>query len=154
MPSTRTQDYFGWCLAQHALLAARDTAQLDYDHLAEALYSAAMNDLDELITRLQVLLAHLLKLHLGREHTPHDFTRAGRGWWLTVREQRLRVQGKLARSGTLRTALAQALTDAYAAARLEAARDLPIAERLVPDTCPWTQDDVLTGVRFAPTDDD
>ena len=150
----RTQDYYGWCLAQHALLAARDTRHLDYTHLAEELHRAAMSDLDELITRLQILLAHLLKLSLGREHLPHDFARARRGWWLTVREQRVRVQAKLARSGTLRRELAQALADAYAAARLEAARDLPMAETLVPETCPWTQDEVLEALDVATQDDD
>jgi uncharacterized protein DUF29 len=107
MPVRREHDYYGWCLEQHTLLAARDTANLDYDHLAEELYRAAMRDLDALTTHLQMLLAHLLKLHLGREHRPHDVARAGRGWWLTVRAHRVRVQGTLVRSRTLRTELPQ-----------------------------------------------
>lgn len=143
MPIMRAQDYYGWCLEQQAFLAARDTTGLDYDHLAEELFDAAMSALDELTTRLQHVLTHLLKLHLGREHKPHDFDRAARGWWLTVREQRVRLQGKLARSRTLRTELPQVLEEAYAAARLEAAKDLPIAESLVPATCPWTLDEIL-----------
>ena len=90
-----------------------------------------------------MLLAHLLKLHLRREHMPHDVARAGRGWWHMVRAHRVRVQGTLVWSRTLRTELPQVLADAYAAARLEAARDLPVAESLVPATCPWTLEEVL-----------
>jgi uncharacterized protein DUF29 len=137
-------DLYAWSTEQAALLKAGHMALLDLPHVIEELGNVGMSEYSELSNHLGILLSHLLKLHLGQEHKPHDFARAGRGWWLTCREQRVQIAKKLRRNPTLRKDLATMCTDEYEAARLNCAQYLPIAEDLIPLTCPWSVEDVLT----------
>lgn len=88
-------DLYAWSTEQAALLKAGHLALLDLPHVIEELGNVGMSEYSELSNHLGLLLSHLLKLHLGQEHTPHDFARAGRGWWLTCREQRVQIAKKL-----------------------------------------------------------
>ena len=71
-------DLYAWSQEQRTLLEAGQWGHVDMPHLLEELYNISMSEYSELSDRiLGVLLAHLLKLHLGQEHKPHDFARAG-----------------------------------------------------------------------------
>jgi hypothetical protein len=137
-------DLYAWSQEQRALLEAGQWGNVDMPHLLEELFNVGMSEYSELSNHLGILLAHLLKLHLGQEHKPHDFARAGRGWWLTCREQRAQIAKKRRRNPSLEKHLSTMCQEEYEGARLVCARDLPIEETLIPETCPWEVGDVLT----------
>ena len=137
------QDFYAWTQAQAALLDARHFDALDIPHLVEELTSLGKSEQREIYNRLCGLLTHLLKLHLAAHALPHDLERAGRGWRTTVKTQRLGVTKVLRENPSLRRTVPDELADAYAVARIEAAGDLALDETALPETCPWTPEQVL-----------
>jgi hypothetical protein len=131
------QDFYAWTQEQAALLREGAVHELDLPNLAEEIEDMGHSQQDKLASHLLVLLTHLLKLRLAAQYLPTDAERAARGWRLTCRTQRLLIAKVLRRNPRLRRTVAAELADAYAIARLEAARELPLDEALVPEPCPW-----------------
>jgi hypothetical protein len=137
------QDFYAWTQAQAALLEGRQFDALDIPHLVEEITSLGKSEQRELVHRLSPLLEHLVKLTIAAARLPHDLQRAGRLWRMTVKTQRIKVAQVLRDNPSMRPSLPQAITDAYAVARLEAAAALELDEDTVPETCPWTPKQVL-----------
>jgi hypothetical protein len=137
------QDLYAWTQEQVALMREGAVHELDLEHLIEEIADVGHSQQDKLASHLLVLLTHLLKLLLAASHLPQDYERAARGWRLTCQAQRLQITKVLRRNPGLRPAVPAELVDAYAVARLDAARDLPVAEALVPAPCPWGDQEVL-----------
>ena len=137
------QDFYAWTQEQAALLREGAVQDLDRTNLAEEVEDLGHSLQDKLASHLLVLLTHLLKLSLAATHLPHDYVRASRGWRLTCQAQRLQIAKVLRRNAKLRATLRGERDDAYAVARLEAARDLPLDTALVPEPCPWKLKQVL-----------
>src|SRR5215475_10648771 len=127
------QDFYAWTQEQAALLREGAVHELDLTHLAEEIEDMGHSQQDKLASHLLVLLTHLLKLQLAAFHRPHDYARAAHGWRLTCRAQRLQIAKVLRRNPRLRPTVPAELVDAYEIARVEAARDLPLDEALVPE---------------------
>jgi hypothetical protein len=89
----------------------------------------------ELVSRLQVLIMHLLKW---------QFQPAGRGtsWRLTIEEQRRRLAKHLAANPSLKAELREAIESAHDVAVVGAARETMIDLELFPTACPWTFDQI------------
>ncbi len=90
----------------------------------------------ELVSRLRVLLLHLLKWRFQAE---------GRGpsWEASIRIQRLEVKDHLADNPSLKAKLPEALEMAYERARIEASLEtkLPIAK--LPNAAPWSFEQMM-----------
>ncbi len=129
-------DFYGWATDQAALLRSGRVAEADLANIAEEIDSLGRSEKRELVSRLAVLFAHLLKW---------QFQPALRGnsWRLTLREQRRKLARHLQDDSSLRPLLGQAATDAYGDALLDVQRETGLAETTFPPTSPWTVDDVL-----------
>jgi hypothetical protein len=123
-------------LEQMAQLAADgDASLLDLPHLSEYLTDMALRDKREVLQRLIVLLAHLLKW----DHQPE---RRSRSWELTIQEQREELQ-ELLESSTLRLHAEHSLPLAYSRAVRRAAVETELPEATFPSECPWSLEGVL-----------
>jgi hypothetical protein len=90
------QDIVRWSEATVAKLRARDFDHLDLDHLIEEVEALGISQKKELISRLIVLLEHLLKrLYVN---LPDDFN----GWERTIRTQRSELEILLDAAPSLR----------------------------------------------------
>jgi hypothetical protein len=56
------KDLYAWTMRNAQFLRERHTEELDFDHLAEEMESMGAREKRELQSRLEVLIAHLLKL--------------------------------------------------------------------------------------------
>lgn len=90
----------------------------------------------ELINRLAILLAHLLKWRYQPQLR-------GNSWRLTIRLQRLEVADVLKQNPSLRPRLEDWLSDAYRKAILYAAGETGLDEQNFPATCPFAMDQIL-----------
>jgi hypothetical protein len=131
------EDLYAWAYEQAALLRKGAVHELDLTHLAEEIEDGGHSQQDKVASHLLVLLTHLLKLLLAVTHLPQDYARAARGWRLTCQGQRLQITKVLRRNPRLRSTVPEELRDAYEIARIDAARELPLDEALVPAPCPW-----------------
>ena len=106
-------DVYGWANEQSALLRAGKFSVADIGNIAEEIESLGKSQKSELVSRLTVLLLHLLKWQFQPGHQC-------RSWQLSIREQRRKVTRHLAENPSLKGKLPAVLADAYLSARAEA----------------------------------
>ncbi len=82
-------DFYAWANEQASLLRAGRLSEADIEHIAEEIDSMGRSEKRELVSRLKVLLAHLLKW----QHQPGN---RGNSWRLTIEEQWREVVDHLA----------------------------------------------------------
>jgi hypothetical protein len=130
------EDFYAWTQAQAALLRAEQWPALDITNIAEELESLGKRERKAFRSRLVILVAHLLKWrYQAAWQTP--------SWRYTIREQRLAIAELLTESPSLRPEGPMILSAAYPRARLRALRETRLAEATIPETCPWTVEQVL-----------
>ena len=78
-------DFYAWTQQQVDLLKSGNLVDVDVKHLIEEIESMGASERRELIDRLAVLLAHLLKWY-------YQPSFRGRSWQLTIKEQRRQLQ--------------------------------------------------------------
>ena len=128
-------DETAWLDEMARLLDERRLEDLDIPHLSEYLRDMARRDKREVLSRLTVLLAHLLKW----EHQPDQ--RSG-CWQATIDNQHDELSDLL-ESGTLRRHAAEIMPRAYERARRQAIVEANLNEANVPIDCTITLDSAL-----------
>lgn len=128
-------DETAWLETTADLIRQGRLDSVELDHLAEYLTDMAKRDRREVLRRLVVLLAHLLRW----EYQPD---RRSGSWTGTILEQQRELR-QLLESGTLRTHARAVLADAYAEARKQAAAETGLARATFPEACPWQLDGAL-----------
>jgi hypothetical protein len=124
-------DFYAWSTEQAALLRAGKLAEADIERIAEEIGSLGRNEKRELVNRLTVLLAHLLKWRFQ----PALRGNSGR---LSIEEQRYRLEDHLNDNPSLRSLRDVAMRDAYRLALVEAERETGLARETFPPVCPYT----------------
>jgi Domain of unknown function DUF29 len=130
------RDFFAWSREQAELLRAGKLAQADIEHIAEEIDSMGRTEKRELISRLSVLLLHLLKWRYQPD-------KRSPSWEASIRVQCNRLADHLDDNPSLKPLLPQALLSAYRDAALEAVAETGLAGATFPATCPWTVDQVM-----------
>jgi hypothetical protein len=140
--SNYDNDFYAWANEQAALLRAGRLGQADIEHIAQEIESMGRTEKRELVSRLRVLLLHLLKW---------KFQPAGRGssWEATVRVQRLDLAEHMKDNPSLKAIVSEAIATAYEGAVIEAAVETKLSESVFPSICPWAFDQLMDA-RFWP----
>jgi hypothetical protein len=108
------QDYQTWAHRNAELLRARRFAEADLEHLIEELEEMGKSEQRELVSRLRILLAHLLKWQFQYRHLSERWQEfKGESWRATIIEQRLAIRILLKRQPGLKSFLDKALAEAY-----------------------------------------
>jgi hypothetical protein len=139
MPSNATlydSDFHAWANEQAALLRAGRLSEADIENIAEEIESMGRSEKRELVSRLTVLLVHLLKWR-------YQPGLRGRSWALTIEQQRLRLGKHLAENPSLKSQLDEAMADSYQDARIDAERETRLARSVFPPACPFTFDEAM-----------
>jgi hypothetical protein len=135
------QDFYGWTQEQAGLLRAGRLTDLDIENLIEEVETMGRSEKRELESRLTVLLLHLLKWK-------YQEVRRGRGWELSIDEQRLRFAETLDDNPGLKPKLDEILKKAYQYATIQAARETKISKNVFPSECPWPLDQITDNTFF------
>jgi hypothetical protein len=128
-------DYYAWALEQARKL--RQGEPVDAGNIAGELEDLGRSQRQQLVNRLAVLIAHLLKW----EHQP---ALRSRSWTGTIREQQKRIQRLLEDMPSLQMALRASIAEAYSIAVTFASTDPGIVEEDFPVECPYSLDDLLS----------
>jgi len=130
------EDFYAWSRQQAELLRAGDLAHADIDNIAEEIASMGRTEKRELVSRLTILLLHLLKWRYQPD-------KRGASWEASIRVQRNRLDDHLDDNPSLRPLLPQALASAYRDAALEAVAETGLPSSTFPNNCAWTIEQVL-----------
>ena len=133
---TYDRDFYAWANEQAALLRSGDWARADVEHIAQEIESMGKTEKRELVSRLEVLLTHLLKWRFQPRLR-------GNSWRLSIKEQRFKVVDHVADNPSLKALRDETLTTAYRYALVDAERETGLASNVFPSVCPWTYDQIL-----------
>jgi len=110
---------------------------LDLPNLSEFLSSMAKRERREILSRLTVLLQHLLKWEFQPD-------RRSKSWEATIRVQRRELQ-QLLESAVLRSHAVAEFERAYTWAVQDAMSETDSAREAFPEVCPFSFEEVLSG---------
>jgi Domain of unknown function DUF29 len=140
MPSKPTlyqKDFYAWSQEQAALLRAGKAGEGDLENIAEEIESMGKTEKRELISRLAVLLLHLVKWRFQP-------ALRGRSCRLSIEGQRLDIIDLLEDNPSLTPIVAASIAHAWRRALLEAERQTGLPASTFPTRCPWEAQDLLS----------
>jgi hypothetical protein len=139
------RDLYGWAVEQAALLRAGRLDEVDARNIAEELDDAGSEQYDKLASALRIILVHLLKWD-------HQAQRRTRSWRASILVQRNHVRRVLKKNPGLKARVEEAVSEAYADARIEAAAQTQLDERGLPARCPYPWQQIMDrAVEWPPT---
>ena len=118
------------------LLRQGRLAEIDADNIAEELEAMGKSEKRELVSRLSVLIANLLKWR-------HQAVKRSKSWKNTLMTQRIDIEDLLDDSPTLSHGMDEKIRKAYRRAKLIAKNETGIDKKIFPDTCPFTPEQIL-----------
>jgi len=124
------RDFYAWAMEQARLLRSGRLADADIENIAEEIESIGRGEKRELVSRLRVLLTHLLKWE-------YQTQRRGNSWQRTIRNTRIDLADLLRDNPSLKPILQESLETAYARARDDAASETRLSVKRFPEHCPW-----------------
>ena len=130
------EDFFAWTQRTAELLRARRFDEMDIEHTAEEIEDMGKRDLKELNSRVQVLLAHLLKWQLQPD-------KRSPSWQTTIVTQRLEIEALLGQSPSLRPKLSSELAKNYSGAVKRTMPESRLSKDEFPRQCPFTVAQIL-----------
>lgn len=132
------RDFYAWANEQAALLRAGRLSAADVEHIATEIESMGKTEKRELVSRLTVLLQHLLKWRFQPE-------RRSASWEATIHIQRRDIADHLADNPSLRATIGDAVAAAYDRAIYAAAAETGLPRSTFPSECPWPYDQATDG---------
>src|SRR3990167_3765622 len=134
-------DFYAWTLHNAKLVRQRKLSEIDIENIAEELESMGKSDRRELVNRLAILMAHLLKW----QFQPNERSNS---WKTTIRNQRIDVIDLLDESPSLKNELDLKLAHAYKKSVLIAMEETKFDEKVFPKKSPYTLDQCLNSDFF------
>jgi Domain of unknown function DUF29 len=128
-------DVILWSKQQARLLRAGRFAELDIVRLADEIEDVGKSEKREFVSRMGVLLAHLLKWS-------RQPTKRSPSWRSTIVDQRKRVALAIRGTPSLRAVMRDPdwREDIWLDARAQARKETGLGEDELPEACPWTMD--------------
>src|SRR5208283_3472855 len=127
------QDFYAWANEQAALLRAGKLSAADVENIAEEIESMGRGEKRELVSRLTVLLLHLLKWQYQPEMR-------GASWRVSVANTRDDLADLLEDAPSLRANVREYVASAYQRARRQASAETGLPEKTFPPVCPFSFD--------------
>lgn len=135
------QDFVEWTARNAELLRAGRVQEADLEHIAEEIEDMGKSQRRAVESRLEVLLAHLLKWRFQPEQRSAS-------WKATIKLQRSKIAKVLRENPSLRNAPAEELADAYTNAVIQAAGETGLPEDSFPPSCPFPLEQVMASGFF------
>lgn len=130
------KDFYAWSIKSARLIREKKFSELDIEHVAEEIESMGKREKRELINRLILLVAHLLKWKVQP-------ARRSKSWMLTIKNQRIELQDLLEENPSLKKELEGKAKHIYMRAVLKAAEETGIDENKFPKIPPFSLKECL-----------
>lgn len=124
------KDFYAWTSYNAKLLREGRLSEIDVKNIAEEIESMGKSERRELMNRLAVLMAHLLKW----QYQPGN---RGNSWKYTIKEQRFRLSKLIEDSPSLKHELNKRIDEAYEDALYLALSETGLDEETFPTQCPF-----------------
>jgi len=125
------QDFCSWINHNAELLRKGVLSEIDAENIAEELESMGKSQYREIVSRLKILFAHLLKWQFEPDYRSNS-------WKRTIIEQRHQIKDLLDTSPSLKHQIDEKMAKAYSEAVEYASAETGISESDFPRICPYT----------------
>ena len=129
-------DFYAWANQQAALLRAGRLAEAEIENIAEEIESMGRSEKREFVSRLTILLQHLLKW----QFQPGRWSVSRR---LSIENTRLQLEDHLKDNPSLKSQLDEVMRSAYRRALNEAVAETGFARSTFPADCPYTYEQAM-----------
>ncbi|KJR40161.1 protein of unknown function DUF29 [Candidatus Magnetoovum chiemensis] len=126
-------DFYQWTVKNADLLRQGRLNEIDIENIAEEIESLGERDKRELLSRLRVLITHLLKWQ-------YEPKRRSKSWIRTINTQRAEIELVIEDSPSLKYDIEIAMEKAFITARRQFEKETGINKERLPKTCPYTYD--------------
>jgi hypothetical protein len=130
------EDFALWSAEQAALLRAGKLDRVDLENVAEEIASVGNSEEYQIDSRMEVLIAHLLKWQFQPEKRSNS-------WKASIVEQRVRIARVLKRSPSLKSYPVGSVEGSFRIGVAEAIRETGLPETVFPTVCPYSADQIL-----------
>ncbi|WP_237476412.1 DUF29 domain-containing protein [Lichenibacterium dinghuense] len=130
-------DVHAWAMQQAELIKLGRFQELDVDNLVDEVEDMARRVRQEFVSRLSLVLAHVLKW----EHQPQ---RRSGSWARTIREQRRQLDALLAEAPSLGARLPQMFEEAFKQGRVAALNETGLEDGDIPEVTTLTYREAMT----------
>jgi len=135
-PTSIDDDFALWATEQGAMLRAHKLQRVDVENVAEEIESLGRSEEHQIDSRLEVLIAHLLKWQFQP-------SRRSGSWKASIVEQRVRIARLLQRSPSLRAYASGSIAGSFTIGLAEAVRETGLPESAFPAECPYALHQLL-----------
>ncbi|MEM4271241.1 MAG: DUF29 domain-containing protein [Candidatus Pacearchaeota archaeon] len=125
-----------WLFENAKLIREGKIEQVDFEHIAECLEDMGRRDFREVLSRLRVLIMHLLKWIFQKEKRTNS-------WKYTIREQRKQLNSEFEDSQNLKNHAKRNFNKAYRDARELASDETGFPLSTFPEEPPFTFEQVI-----------
>lgn len=125
------KDFSKWALTQAALLKKGEFSKLDIEHLIEEIQDLSKREKQRLTSHLEILLMHMLKVKFQP-------SKQSTSWELSIKDANFKAQTVLEENPSLKPKLKEIVEKAYFSARIQAALETKLKEKIFPEVCPWS----------------
>jgi hypothetical protein len=137
-------DFPTWAERTAGLLRAGRFSELDLDNLVEELTEMGKSQQHELVNRLRILLAHLLKWQFQYRRLSERWAEfEGRSWRNTIIEQRAALRYLIGKNPGLKSRIGQAVDEAYPQASELASEETGLPGDTFPQLCPYSPEQIF-----------
>ena len=130
------EDFYQWTVRNAELLRSGRVREADLVNIAAEIEDMGKRERRELLSRLSILIMHLLKWQVQPD-------RRGNSWTATIRLQRKEIGDLLLEMPSLRRYLAKNLPKAYEYGVVSAVAETGLPSEAFPNTCPFPLDALL-----------
>lgn len=134
-------DLYAWRKQTALLLRQGKLAEIDINHIAEEFDAMGGSLKREFMSRLVILIAHLLKWKFQPQYR-------GKSWKCTITEQREEIIALVEENPSLKYEIEKKFLHAYKRALNLAVGETKLDEKVFPQTCPFTLDQCLDETFF------
>ncbi|MBF0339086.1 MAG: DUF29 domain-containing protein [Nitrospirae bacterium] len=123
-------DFYQWVFYNADLLRQGRFAEIDLENIIEELEDMGRNNKRELLSRLEVLIAHLLKWQ-------YQSKRRSISWRATIGNQRTAIKFLLEDSPSLKNNIEAVIAKGFIEAKRKFERETGISANTLPDACTY-----------------
>ena len=129
------KDFYEWAMRNADLIRQGNLSEVDLENVAEELEAMGRSQKRELISRLSILIMHLLKWR-------YQSAKKGESCKKTIIEQRRELSLLIEDSPSLKHEVEESVARAYRLARNDFEDETGISGKNLPASCPYTFDQV------------
>ncbi len=129
-------DFCLWIDHNVSLLRQGNLQDIDVENIAEELDSMSRSDKRELLSRLTVLIMHLLKWE-------YQVDKRSKSWTSTIKVQRLGIKKLIKNSPSLKYNIEAVVIEAFDDAKYLFEDETEIDKNTLPITCPYTFEELM-----------